>query len=144
MILEIVDSIATIILWEFLLSASLHNVIKQSKGKAVETDLQEFIIVGFGAGLAYNDGGLFIIQFEDDEFRSFGQFELLECFRAGWINGNTRARLHVVIIEGQRGVVPCLVTMKHVVWEENKRFALTYPEKMATSKIAARLHLLAT
>jgi hypothetical protein len=82
------------------------------------------VVVGFAAGFAYDDGGLVVIQLEDDEFGGFGQFELLECFRAGWIDGDSRARLHVVITAAQRGKVPCFVTMEHVGWEETQRRAL--------------------
>jgi hypothetical protein len=59
---EIVNCITTVILWKFLLSETMSfRGIYRKEG----------LVVGIVGLFAYDNGGLVIIQFEDDEFGSF-------------------------------------------------------------------------
>jgi len=118
----------------FTTTTTTRSAGSEGSGRAGRrANLQECVVVSVAAGLAYDNGRLLIVQLEDDVFGFSGQFELGEGLRAGWIDGNTRARLHVVSSHCRsKAPVPCLVTMKHVVREENKRLALdSVPSKAA-------------
>ena len=55
--------------------------------------IQERLVISFVGSLLYDDGGLLIVQLEDDVFSAFSKFECIECLRAGWVDSNARARL---------------------------------------------------